>query len=297
MATFLDPNSCPSPIESYTYLAIILYSIAFITQLATAILCSQLFKQSNTPYRWAWLFLSLGLGLMTLRRISPILYILETGNFNLIDAFLSLPISLLLFAGIVGLKRQFAKDGADIDLLSIVNAHDPLTDALNKLEIRRLICQEFDRANRNGHCFALLEIDIDHFKLVNDRYGHQAGDDVLIGLTRTSNAILRSGDSFGRIGGEEFLILLPETDLAKAKEVAERLRRCIAETPYSSVGDPPIKITISIGITLYDPTLLQPNKDRDTLIRQLIYEADMAMYQAKELGRNQVVTWNGLKKE
>lgn len=233
---------------------------------------------------------------MTLRRVSPILYILETGNYNLTDAILSLPISLLLFAGIVGLKQQLAKDGADIDLLSIVNAHDPLTNALNKIEIHRRIGQELDRANRNMHCVALLEMDIDHFKLVNDRYGHQAGDDVLIGLVRSTNALLRAMDSLGRIGGEEFLILLPETNLNQAKEVAERLRISVSNTPYSSLGNEPIKITISIGITIFDPTL-QSYKDKKSLVRQSIYEADMAMYQAKEAGRNQVAIWSGPKTE
>ena len=217
------------------YIAISFYGTAFIVQLLATILCTQLFKQLNIHYRWAWLFLSLGLGLMTLRRVSPILYIIETNHYNFTDAILSLLISLLLFAGVMGLKRQLIKDRADIDLLCIVNAHDLLTNALSKAEIHQRISTEFDRANRNGHCIALLEMDIDHFKLVNDRYGHQAGDDVLIGLVRSTNAILRTGDSLGRIGGEEFLILLPETNLDQAKEVAERLRISVSNTPYSSL--------------------------------------------------------------
>ena len=278
------------------YIAISFYGTAFIVQLLATILCTQLFKQLNIHYRWAWLFLSLGLGLMTLRRVSPILHIIETNHYNFTDAILSLLISLLLFAGVMGLKRQLIKDRAVIDLLSIVNAHDLLTNALSKVEIHRRISAEFDRANRNGHCIALLEMDIDHFKLVNDRYGHQAGDDVLIGLVRSTNAILRTGDSLGRIGGEEFLILLPETNLDQAKEVAERLRISVSDTSYSSVENQSIKITISIGISIYDPNL-QSHKDKNLLVRQSIYEADMAMYQAKEAGRNQVAAWNGSKKE
>ena len=278
------------------YIAISFYGTAFIVQLLATILCTQLFKQLNIHYRWAWLFLSLGLGLMTLRRVSPILHIIETNHYNFTDAILSLLISLLLFAGVMGLKRQLIKDRADIDLLSIVNAHDLLTNALSKAEIHQRISTEFDRANRNGHCIALLEMDIDHFKLVNDRYGHQAGDDVLIGLVRSTNAILRSGDSLGRIGGEEFLILLPETNLNQTKEVAERLRISVSNTPYSSLENQSIKITISIGISIYDPNL-QSHKDKNSLVRQSIYEADMAMYQAKEAGRNKVAAWNGSKKE
>lgn len=278
------------------YIAISFYGTAFIVQLLATILCTQLFKQLNIHYRWAWLFLSLGLGLMNLRRVSPILHIIETNHYNFTDAILSLLISLLLFAGVMGLKRQLIKDRTDIDLLSIVNAHDLLTNALSKVEIHRRISAEFDRANRNGHCIALLEMDIDHFKLVNDRYGHQAGDDVLIGLVRSTNAILRTGDSLGRIGGEEFLILLPETNLDQAKEVAERLRISVSDTSYSSVENQSIKITISIGISIYDPNL-QSHKDKNLLVRQSIYEADMAMYQAKEAGRNQVAAWNGSKKE
>lgn len=139
-----------------------------------------------------------------------------------------------------------------------------------------------------------MEMDIDHFKRVNDRYGHQAGDDILIELVRSTHAVLRSVDSLGRIGGEEFLIMLPETNLSQAKEVAERLCLNVSNTPFLILDNQTIKITVSIGITIFDPSL-QPFEDKSSLMRQFLYEADMAMYQAKAAGRNQVAIWNGLK--
>ena len=90
--------------------------------------------------------------------------------------------------------------------------------------------------------------------------------------------------------------MLPETSLKQANEVAERLRISVSNTPYSSVDNQTIKITISIGISIYDPNL-ESHKDKNLLVRQSIFEADMAMYQAKEAGRNQVAVWNGSKKE
>jgi len=277
------------------FIVIGFYSIAFVVQIITMVFCGQLFKQSS-PRQWAWLFLSLGLGLMIIQKIYPILYIIETRHYHLTDALLSLPISLLFFASIIIIKRQLAKDETDIDLLNIVNAYDLLTNALSKIEIHRRIIQEFDRAHRNGQCMALLEMDIDYFKRVNDHYGHQAGDDVLIGLVRSTKEILRSIDSLGRIGGEEFLILLPDTNLKQAKEVAERICLNVSNTPYSSLDNQTIKITVSIGITIFDPNF-DSYKEKSSFIRQFIYEADMAMYQAKAAGRNQVAIWNGLKKE
>jgi diguanylate cyclase (GGDEF)-like protein len=124
-----------------------------------------------------------------------------------------------------------------------------------------------------------MMFDIDHFKRVNDRYGHAAGDQILYGLTERCRTILRAVDLIGRYGGEEFVILLPETDRNAAQGVAERLRQMItAETFKTDAG--PLRITISIGIT--------EATSQDTL-SALIERADTALYNAKHAGRNCVM--------
>ena len=119
-------------------------------------------------------------------------------------------------------------------------------------------------------------LDIDHFKLVNDTYGHQTGDQVLKDVTRTCLSALRTTDIMGRYGGEEFLIVLPETDKGSSMFTAERIRKVIE----NKFKDSDLKVTISIGCTLY--------KNEDTKMKELIYRADQALYQSKKTGRNKV---------
>jgi diguanylate cyclase (GGDEF)-like protein len=121
---------------------------------------------------------------------------------------------------------------------------------------------------------------LDHFKRVNDKYGHAAGDRVLVAITAAIRKLLRDIDVFGRLGGEEFAILLPETDLAGGGATAERLRAAIAETAIDT-GNAVLKVTISIGVTL----LSQADRELDALLKR----ADDAMYEAKRNGRNRVV--------
>lgn len=141
--------------------------------------------------------------------------------------------------------------------------------------------REIQRARRYGHPLAALMLDLDHFKKVNDTYGHAAGDKVLVAMTDTFRRLLRDIDVFGRLGGEEFAILLPETDLAGGRATAERLRMAIAETQIDA-GNRTLKITISIGVTLLSPD--------DAGLDAVLKRADDAMYEAKRHGRNRVVT-------
>jgi diguanylate cyclase (GGDEF)-like protein len=119
--------------------------------------------------------------------------------------------------------------------------------------------------------------DIDHFKSVNDTYGHQVGDEVLIGFSTLFKTQIRVTDSVGRIGGEEFLIICAQTDLEATCEVAEKLRSLISQTPFKTAGAQ----TASFGVAAY--------REGDT-IKRIIKRADDALYRAKERGRNQVVS-------
>jgi diguanylate cyclase (GGDEF)-like protein len=157
---------------------------------------------------------------------------------------------------------------------------DPLTDLAN----RRGFLERFESALaatcRYGRPLSLLMLDADHFKHVNDLYGHDAGDDVLRALAGALQKPLRASDFAGRLGGEEFAVVLPDTDLAGAMSLAERLRAEIAALTIAS-GDQTISITVSIGVV--------PVTAQDPSINAALHAADAAMYAAKTAGRNQVM--------
>jgi diguanylate cyclase (GGDEF)-like protein len=134
-------------------------------------------------------------------------------------------------------------------------------------------------------------MDIDHFKNVNDQFGHRIGDEILTSLVKHSKDTLRSIDTIGRIGGEEFLILLPETSVEGATQFAERLRKNIANMVNETSSPTSIKITISVGVTIFDPNM-NPLVERGIVLNELMNEADLAMYQAKNQGRNRVALWS-----
>jgi diguanylate cyclase (GGDEF)-like protein len=135
-------------------------------------------------------------------------------------------------------------------------------------------------AARHGRALALAMLDIDHFKEVNDTYGHDIGDKVLKRLTDTCSQNLRLIDHFGRIGGEEFVCIFPETDEAQAMLCAERLRQSV-EAIKIDMPDGPLRFTVSIGVA----TLNTHHPDLDALLK----DADRALYRAKRGGRNRVV--------
>jgi len=170
------------------------------------------------------------------------------------------------------------------DQLNYLATVDPLTNTFNRRHFLELSARRIKRVQTsNGHASFLL-FDIDHFKKVNDEHGHIIGDQVLQGMAQICMNNLRADDILGRFGGEEFVILLPDTKLEDARNIAERLRRIIAETPIKTdIG--PIRTTISIGIAIKE-------KAAATSIDQLLSRADRAMYHAKQAGRNRVSIWN-----
>ena len=167
----------------------------------------------------------------------------------------------------------------EIELRQLANT-DSLTGALTRRGLEQRLQAELERSHRYGRKLSLLAIDLDHFKQVNDRFGHAAGDLMLRAVVQACRETLRITDVIGRFGGEEFIVLLPETAAAEAAIVAERLRETIAglRVPY---GADRLAVTASFGLT----TLL--NSDRAAL--EPLARADAALYAAKALGRNRVV--------
>lgn len=156
---------------------------------------------------------------------------------------------------------------------------DALTSIYNRRTIIEIGNNEFSHCNRYGQPLSLLMLDIDHFKHVNDTYGHAIGDQALRQLAAKCNEVLRSIDSLGRLGGEEFLAILPQTNLKDAQTAAERLRQAVAENLIQCNGLS-FNITISIGVSDCCPN--------DVDIETAIHRADIAMYRAKQNGRNRV---------
>ncbi|MBA4371530.1 MAG: diguanylate cyclase [Thermodesulfovibrio sp.] len=150
-------------------------------------------------------------------------------------------------------------------------------DALTKVSNRRFVLQqfeeEFERTKRQGNPFCCIMLDIDHFKAVNDRYGHLAGDDVLTEVAARITKIIRKYDLIGRYGGEEFILVLPDTGIEHAEILAGRINQEIKTTPINN-----IEVTVSLGVTYY------LNTDRS--INDIIKRADDRLYDAKKAGRD-----------
>lgn len=161
--------------------------------------------------------------------------------------------------------------------------HDGLTGLYNHRTFYNILNDRIKHANRYNHAVSLLMLDIDHFKGVNDTYGHQAGDAILRSLSDRLMKRVRSTDSISRYGGEEIMVILPETNLQYAQEMAEDLRLLIEKETFDIGNDQSINITVSIGVATY------PEHAKE--IPTLISYVDTALYHAKESGRNQVCVY------
>ncbi len=161
-----------------------------------------------------------------------------------------------------------------------------ITDGLTQVFSRRYFLERFReelvRSEKFNYSFSCLMIDIDHFKDYNDRYGHLVGDAILREVSKTIKENIRQIDLMGRYGGEEFSLILTETDKEKAELAAERIRQAI-ENKRIRVYNEDLKATVSIGVSTF------PIDAKD--MEQLIDKADLALYQAKEAGRNKVCVY------
>ncbi|MFC5847972.1 sensor domain-containing diguanylate cyclase [Deinococcus petrolearius] len=197
---------------------------------------------------------------------------LARGGLDLLRVHLSaLPLLLLLYA-LAWYRERFTQEYTRRLLLETQAHTDPLTGLPN----RRALYGRIEAALATAEPCSVVLLDIDHFKRVNDRYGHQTGDDVLVWVARRLRGGLRGGDVLGRWGGEEFLLLLPGTGPEDAWAVAERLRAELHATPHPEAGE----VTVSLGVAGAQPG--------DNLAR-LTVRADTALYQAKHQGRNRAV--------
>jgi diguanylate cyclase (GGDEF)-like protein len=161
---------------------------------------------------------------------------------------------------------------------------DPLTNIYNRRIFDEIIIKEWERAKRSQSLLTIVLFDIDHFKKVNDTYGHLIGDDALKNLANFCLLNMRSMDIFARYGGEEFIILMPDTDFDSAYQSIERLRTKIVETPLAITEAKDIFITISAGIAIW-------NGQEQIDIPTLLDRADQALYKSKQTGRNKVTIW------
>ena len=199
------------------------------------------------------------------------------------DDYLTKPFSFVELAArikigerIISLETRLQKS---IDEKAHLAQIDHLTKIFNRRYLFEIGEQIFKQGRRYNHRMALLMIDIDRFKNVNDAYGHDIGDEALVLATKRFSEGIRNVDILGRQGGEEFIVLMPETSTKGAFKVAERLRASISETPLKTSG-PTISLTISVGVGVQETAT--------TNIESLMKIADIALYKSKRAGRNRV---------
>jgi diguanylate cyclase (GGDEF)-like protein len=213
----------------------------------------------------------------------PVMFVISLDRFDTIGTgvfvFLAVTVSSLLGRVLeTSNRRAFA--------LELELHHDARTDSLTGLNNRRAIEErgpiELKRASRSGKPVSVVMSDLDHFKRINDKYGHEAGDAALAKVAAALQETLRETDALGRWGGEEFIAVLAATDGPTAVEVAERMRLAVAATPLDGVAD---RLTISLGVATLG-SVDTPATDWDALVKA----ADRHMYRAKSEGRNRVVS-------
>jgi diguanylate cyclase (GGDEF)-like protein len=167
--------------------------------------------------------------------------------------------------------------------LVISGLTDALTGLHNRRYLERRIQEEIARAIRYQQPMSCLFVDADHFKLVNDQHGHSTGDTVLREIALRIRGCLRASDMATRFGGEEFALLLPQTDADESLHLAERIRHCIAGHTIPTCNNEELTVTVSVGVSRLD---LQSDDEYGALGERLLHEADSALYKAKQAGRN-----------
>ena len=192
------------------------------------------------------------------------------GDIELIN--FSIPIVAGIFFGYLLAKNRILSR----TLVKIATI-DGLTGIYNRMQFNQFLDIEIDRANRYDGLFSIISMDIDHFKRINDQFGHQAGDKVLIEFCKLVTLRNRSSDIFARYGGEEFIILVQNSNLENTRLHAERLCQEVAKHTFENIG----RVTCSFGVTEF-----RNNDDSSTSV---LNRADIALYKAKENGRNRVI--------
>jgi diguanylate cyclase (GGDEF)-like protein len=234
-------------------------------------ICEELRRQTREPYTYVLLLTAKG-------QKQDLVAGLDAGA----DDYLSKPfdpqeLRARLRAGcrIVQLQEQLVRAR---EALRAEATHDPLTGLWNRAVVLETLQRELSRSQRQGTIVAVTMADLDHFKEMNDTYGHLGGDAVLREVTRRMRSVTRTYDAFGRYGGEEFLIVAPDSNAAGALNQAERLRKCVDDEPIE-IFEGPVHVTVSLGVAVSRGV-----SEADPLLRA----ADEALYRAKRGGRNRV---------
>jgi diguanylate cyclase (GGDEF)-like protein len=210
--------------------------------------------------------------------IGPPSYTDAAGNFVLVPNFSPFLWMITITTMVMNIAMAALTAGRLVKRYRDLAERDYLTGSLNRATLERRLAAEAKCAREVDEPLACVFFDLDHFKTVNDRFGHQVGDTALVHVTHVVQSALRMVDTLGRVGGEEFLVLLPGASLAGAREAAERLRSALESTPMLVEGAP-VAITASFGVAV-----LSADESPESLLRR----ADTAMYQAKRNGRNRV---------
>jgi two-component system, cell cycle response regulator len=185
------------------------------------------------------------------------------------------------------LQDELEEKNRELERLSI---SDGLTGLFNHRHIHDLLAEEFERVERTNDQMSVAMFDLDRFKSVNDTYGHQAGDRVLLELADILRETARDIDRLGRYGGEEFMVLLPETGIEDAAVFVERVRREVSRRPFDVGRDEPLHMTISAGVASY------PHPSIDS-VETMVGLADEALYAAKKGGRDRVVRFDEMPRD
>ena len=232
------------------YIVIATYILAIALQIYSVWFSYRLLKKVKS-YAYSIFFIPLGLLVIIFDKLHYLVACCLLGQYRIAEAITYLIISFFVLIGVMGLHRLFNLLEDQNEKLQLISKTDHLTKVLIRSEIESQIIQEIKRSDRSKHPIAFVILDIDHFKKVNDTYGHAIGDVVLQSLAKYCSSQLRTIDAFGRVGGEEFLMMLPDTDETEAVFVAERIRKGVASLVCTSVLDDEIKIQISLGVSVY----------------------------------------------
>ena len=247
--------------------------------------------ESRTGRAW-WLLFGATLAVLPFVVLRAIVAFFNLVQFASIESTVAPnPVQMSIFVGMIALSLLgsmgfilMVKERADRAIRALAMT-DSLTGVLNRRAFMERAEKEYAIARRNKSPLSLLMIDIDHFKRINDEFGHPTGDDVLADMAHLLESRLRKQDTLGRYGGEEFCVLLPATDKAGAMALAETLRKTVESAPLA-VERKGISATISIGVTVYPASCT----NCELGFPKLLDDADAALYQAKRDGRNRMVT-------
>ncbi|HEY9107063.1 MAG TPA: diguanylate cyclase [Roseateles sp.] len=251
----------------------------------TLILMFGMFQlRARSAYTLCFYALALfGLAMLGMSRLLPKAYPVEVEIGHFLMLAIMLPAVATLTARLSRIRRRLAEQREELARalaqLQAIATRDDLTGLPNRRQMQALMDQELLRSLRHGHGFCVALLDLDHFKRVNDRHGHAAGDLVLRAFAQASQAALRATDVIARWGGEEFLVLLPDTAMPMALVGMERLRQRVADMAVDVGDGVRVSVTVSIGLTEHHA---------DDTLAQTLARADQLLYQAKAEGRDRI---------